>query len=634
MRRTFLACLAVGLTVIQPGWSQLPPIGQWREHLNWSACFRVCGDNATVWAATVSGVLKIEREDNSIHRLSKVNGLSSSGIRDIAWDSSTASLVVIYANAFIDVVQNERVDLIPSIRQAMTNNQKDLWSVICRNGLAYVSSSLGIIVVDLKKNEVRETYKIGSNGDATAVYAVALNGNDLYASTAEGLKRCPTDKVNPADFRNWESLSGKLGLPEGPTAQTFFYQDELFVVQHNTLYRWSETSWLPIYTKEWDWKEVQASNTGILIGEVSGASGRVRVLNRTGNTQLVLQDPVYTRSPSSVIHLRDTYWIADTENGLSTYQNGTFTTYRPNAPQRTTLGPAVFTSKALWMASRDINQNWQPETTPAVILRFEQEKWETLTASAHPEWPAAGSFSSIASNPANDMIWLGSLGKGLFSLENNNQLKERNQNSPLGGPSGSQEPYWVSGLAIDKLNQLWVSNYGANYPLQVRKADGNWRSFRPPFSIESNAFGKLIIDDQGQKWVILEKKQGLACFSDGTTPDNPADDQWKWYKAGKGIGNLPDNDVRCLAKDLNNFIWVGTSKGIGIIPCAESVFSNADCEALLPVVKQGNFNGYLLNDEVVQCITVDGADRKWIGTRNGVWLISAEGEQTIFHFDE
>ena len=114
--------------------------------------------------------------------------------------------------------------------------------------------------------------------------------------------------------------------------------------------------------------------------------------------------------------------------------------------------------------------------------------------------------------------------------------------------------------------------------------------------------------------------------------DNTADDRWKWYRAGSGNGNLPSNDVLSIVKDKNSFIWVGTTRGIGIIQCVQEVFSNSGCEALLPVVQQDNFAGYLFRDEEVQAMAVDGADRKWIGTRNGVWLISPDGEKTIYRF--
>ena len=32
------------------------------------------------------------------------------------------------------------------------------------------------------------------------------------------------------------------------------------------------------------------------------------------------------------------------------------------------------------------------------------------------------------------------------------------------------------------------------------------------------------------------------------------------------------------------------------------------------------------------CIAVDGANRKWIGTTSGVYLVSADGLETIYHF--
>jgi ligand-binding sensor domain-containing protein len=72
---------------------------------------------------------------------------------------------------------------------------------------------------------------------------------------------------------------------------------------------------------------------------------------------------------------------------------------------------------------------------------------------------------------------------------------------------------------------------------------------------------------------------------------------------------------------------VGTNKGIGIIQCPQDATSQQTCEAILPIVQQDNFAGYLFQNEMVQSIAVDGADRKWVGTKNGVWLISADGQK-------
>jgi hypothetical protein len=92
--------------------------------------------------------------------------------------------------------------------------------------------------------------------------------------------------------------------------------------------------------------------------------------------------------------------------------------------------------------------------------------------------------------------------------------------------------------------------------------------------------------------------------------------------------------VLSVAKDKYGFIWIGTTDGIGIIECPMQVFTSQRCPAYLPVVQHGNFNGYLFKGESVQSIAVDGANRKWIATRNGVWLVSENGEKLIYHFTE
>ena len=84
----------------------------------------------------------------------------------------------------------------------------------------------------------------------------------------------------------------------------------------------------------------------------------------------------------------------------------------------------------------------------------------------------------------------------------------------------------------------------------------------------------------------------------------------------------------------NSFIWVGTAKGVGVIQCPQDIFSAQGCDAVLPIVQQDNFAGYLFGDEQVQTIAVDGADRKWVGTKNGVWLISPDGDKIIYRFTE
>ena len=108
----------------------------------------------------------------------------------------------------------------------------------------------------------------------------------------------------------------------------------------------------------------------------------------------------------------------------------------------------------------------------------------------------------------------------------------------------------------------------------VKKEDSTWRSFNIPFLITDNAVAQIIVDDYDQEWIVCPKGYGLVCINHGTTIDDINDDKWKWYRAGSSNGNLPDNNVFCIAIDKDGFIWVGTAKGVAIIACVDNVFTS------------------------------------------------------------
>ena len=158
-------------------------------------------------------------------------------------------------------------------------------------------------------------------------------------------------------------------------------------------------------------------------------------------------------------------------------------------------------------------------------------------------------------------------------------------------------------------------------------------SFTAPFTLGANEVGSLLVDDANQVWIVSPKGNGLMVLNWGASLQDPSDDQWKIFRAGAGAGNLPSSSVLSVAKDKSGFVWVGTSDGLAVIQCATDVF-RAPCEAILPVAVQGGFANYLFKGEEVRAIAVDGADRKWVATRNGVWLISPDGDRVIERFTE
>ena len=124
------------------------------------------------------------------------------------------------------------------------------------------------------------------------------------------------------------------------------------------------------------------------------------------------------------------------------------------------------------------------------------------------------------------------------------------------------------------------------------------------------------------------------CIRDSNnTLDNPFDDEYKILNTNIGSGNLPSLYTYCLTEDLEGEIWVGTDNGIAVFYNPEYVFSGYNFDAQQILITEGSYGQYLLSEEKVKCITIDGGNRKWIGTeKSGVFLLSKDGQDEILHF--
>jgi hypothetical protein len=229
----------------------------------------------------------------------------------------------------------------------------------------------------------------------------------------------------------------------------------------------------------------------------------------------------------------------------------------------------------------------------------------------------------------NNYVYVASFFGGLLEFHPDKTVTVFKNNGfvqPFGGT------YRITNLVLDKKNNLWMSNYGADAPLVVKKADGSWQKFNIPNATGVNTASDIAIDDANQKWLVAPRGIGVFVFNDNGTIDNKNDDKTKFIQKGVGLGNLPTNFVNCVVKDKNGKIWIGTADGIAIINCPESIMNSGGCDAELKVVKYDLDAGLLFKQENVTTIAVDGANNKWIGTNNGVWLISDDAEKILFRF--
>jgi len=630
MLQRFLALYSLALTFPFVTRAQWQPIGQWRDHLPYQQVTGVTNTADKIWAVTPYSLFSVDPADNTIERRSKTNGLSETGISAIAAEPTGNRIIIGYTNSNIDVLVDDKVTNINALKNANIAGDKSIQAIYINQQLAYVATGIGIIVLNLNKYEIKDTWIIGAGGTKTKVNAITGDGTYLYAATEEGVKKGLLNNSNLADFRNWQLVSGANGLPAGNVQSLASVQNKILALKNDSLWLQSGTNWNLFYRDGNTIKNCTVSNNTILLSE----TGRVVALTATGTTDKIIQDAQLTRSPKQAVFFQNEYYIADTLAGLLAYSGTAFNRLTPDAPISVATGSMQIMHNTLAVAAGSVNAGWEPLSNKNGLFTLSDNNWNYFNGARFSILDTLPDIISVTVDPTNESIWAGSFGGGLANIKKDNAITIFKQNSALQPAYFSPNSYRVSGLAFDADNNLWVANYGSLSPLHVKKADGSWRSFIIPFALTEQAVSQIVIDDNNQKWIVLPKNNGLVCFNTGQTIDNPGDDKWKIYRSGKGNGNLPDNLVRCIAKDKNNFIWVGTAKGIGVIQCAQQVFTSQGCEAVLPVVQQDNFAGYLFSNEDVQAIAIDGADRKWVGTKNGVWLISPDGEKTIYRFTE
>ena len=144
----------------------------------------------------------------------------------------------------------------------------------------------------------------------------------------------------------------------------------------------------------------------------------------------------------------------------------------------------------------------------------------------------------------------------------------------------------------------------------------------------------VLATRQGFVVAVVSRGNGVLVYDTQGTPEITSDDDWVRLSSGD-VDGLPSADVFALEEDLDGEIWFGTAAGPGVLYVPSSLFGGTPPEPAVSSIlieQDGNFQ-LLLETESVRCITIDGGNRKWIGTAgSGAYLVSPDGTQTLAHF--
>jgi hypothetical protein len=614
-------------------------INDWRVHFPTTGAIAVSYGNNKVYCATEAFVYVYSLEDNGIERLSKNNLLSSTGISAMTFDQPNNTLIVGYSDGNLDFIKDGSTFNDRSIKNSSIGGSKNINQIKSSNEFVYLSTAFGIVVYDIQKREVKDSYIIGPGGANLQVWSTIVFENQLLAATDIGLFSANSNNPFLADFNSWSRIE-TIQNSENGVYQLVSFNNKIFIAQSiageadAVFYSEDLVTWTLFRTGGF-FEKLDVSNNKLIICFVSllqviepDLSISVEWYN-LGEKVIYPKDAVVLPSFQVV--------LAESDFGLVKLIPwlGQYETISPNAPASNFAFALFYEDNRLVKTSGGPTGNWVRQFNSNGFDVLHEGSWKSYKFD-NSNLEGARDISGFAIDPNDENHWfVGTWGDGLLEMRDGvivNQFIE--SNSPLQGSPETTGPGVLS-VKFDDDNNLWMSNGYANTPVAVLTKEGNFVAHETS-SIGgpgSNLLGRFLINQSGHMWFIRERGGGILVYDANGTPEDHTDDRAKTINANAGSGNLPTNDVLSIAEDLNGEIWVGTQEGICVFYAPASVFSTGNFDAQRILLEQDGNIQILLETEAVLSIAVDGANRKWLGTQSsGVFLMSPDGTQQIQHF--
>lgn len=585
------------------------PIGTWRLHVSYADIHSISLSSGKVYAAAPNGILILDlANDNAITTLTRLDGLSSTNITQVAFDAPRNQLIVTYADGGIDIVRENEIINFTTLRNSLViPGSKRINHIVVQGSLAYLSTDFGVVVFDLIQLAVKETWRdIGVGGTELKINQSAFYSDSIFLATHAGvLAGKLTD--NLMDYNNWKRFDG---IFSGSIQSITNFNDRIYAaVNGSGVYEYEDNAWqllagVPIMS----YKNITAAQALLI---TAGSS----VFRVTSSGVVTEVESAFISGPHIAVQdLSGKLWIGDSVNGLVSDYTGTFTMFKTNGP----TFPSGF--RLRYNRQRNILYALSGGFSTSLTLLGNEEY---VNAFSNGFWSTEPDLwnKDVTDFHIDNKVYVASCGWGLQVASDVGTILYDESNSSLENVAPGRNVK-VTAIAPSDAG-LWVTNAGAVQSLHLLKPDNSWEPFSFPLIAASRYPVNLQVDYLGNVWMILNPSNG-----GGILVFNKSTGQSAYLTDVENAGGLPGRSVYAIAVDRDGFVWIGTDKGVAYFPDPSRVFS-PNVNAVKPVFG----NRFLLRDDRVTAIEVDGGNRKWIGTENGLWLFNEYGEEQIHNFN-
>lgn len=641
--------------------AQLVPIGDWQIHTPYNTGIGAIQHNNEVYFLGKFGAFKYNLDIKEFTKISKVSGLSDNGFSAIGYHSGTGTIIIGYQNGNLDLIKENTVINISSIKKAQNIlGSKKINDIKEYQDYVFVSTDFGVVKIDVEKESIKETYKnITLNGNVIRVNQSIidtkndnLNDNDsIYLATDLGVMAANLASTNLIDFNQWTLYDSTNFLAEREATHLTLYKNEVYALfslngeEDSTLYKPDHTISTYYFkrkndlfkrTKDNGWERVNISYDPFFpwytITSLFTTNDELYLNNSLGYFKINNEGQVLSKIESEFNSIplllfqdnQSTVYAIDGSSGFFKIENDKLNYFVPNGPYFADVFELEFIGDTLFVPTGSyVGETMGLGENSHGYFTFYNSEWRTFS---RPLWKDGFDIVDVAYHKNRNEIYIASYSDGIILKNAKNEYTLFNDTSSITTanppfPSPLTQSYVrarISSVETDNDGLVWFTNYltRGNPSLFRINNDGTWTSFNLNHP-SAEIIKSILFDDDNNIWAISQNSSevnGILIISEEGT-----------LVRFIGESQLPSKP-NTTKKDKEGNIWVGTNTGIVI-------FSNPKDLSVIEMNRPIIDGRFLLEEEVVTSISVDGANRKWVGTNNGLWLFNVDGTEQLAYFN-
>lgn len=603
----------------------------WKGYYSYKEIIDITYGNTKVVAATENALFSKNVATGDINIKNSIDGFKPETITTVYYSQNYNLTLTGNDNGLLIIAKDDgtiinKVDIINEV--PVPPNTKKINHFFEYDSKVYISTDYGITVLKLNNLEFEDTYYIGSSGEDVPVLQTTVYNGDIYAITSpNGIKKASISNPNLIDFNQWQTIDSGywVGIAN-------FNNQLVGLNVNNIIYKFNGTFFQNVFSLPQAGIKFIATDNNLIVT----CNNHVYVFD-------VLFSPIahITQIPDNInvftcaVTIGEDLFIGTKKNGLFQTEISnplTFELLSPDGPEQNYIFRLKKTSKYLWAVYGGYDRTYDPNYLQQGISKYSNEQgWDIIP---YDNLLGATSLSFITANPNNeDELYVASYHDGLLKINNDGISLFNSTNTGSDGLQNQQlvTPTYVSvrvnGPAFDKEGNVWMTNGLVDKPLKVLKTNGQWQSYdlsNVLTDIVKEQYSPLVVDKNGTKWITSFRANGLTGFNE------------KYNNKAITIkgeeGDIPSVDVRCLAIDKRNQLWIGTFRGIRTLS-VDRFINETDLVANAIIIEEDGLAQELFYQQSIIDIAVDGANNKWVSIAGaGVFLISPNGQQTLYRF--